>query len=97
MDQNQGAKGDLRSVIALCYHTLVEMRLPESRESLIESEVRLEELESALGTVLTRLQVATALGNGPVSALDVGSSPAAAAAVDRLLLALKNVVALRET
>ena len=55
------------------------------------------ELGSALATVRTRLEVAAVLSRVPTSASDVGTTPMASEAVDRLLLALNNVIALRDT
>lgn len=96
MDDGRDALGNLRSVIALCCRALEEMALPEGSAGLIESAPRLEELKSAIATVTTRLEVAVVLRRGPAVALEDGSTPMATEAVDRLLLALINVIALGE-
>ncbi|WP_346960101.1 hypothetical protein [uncultured Arthrobacter sp.] len=97
MDGNRAVVGNLRSVIALCCRALEEMALPESGAGLIEEVLRLEELQSALTTVTTRLEVAAVLCRGPAVALEAGTTPMATEAVDRLLLALINVLALQDT
>ena len=71
--------------------------LPESSAGLIESWQRLEELSSALATVKTLLEVALVLSRAPTATSGVGTSPMASEAVDRLLLALNNVIAFRDT
>ncbi|AOT03872.1 hypothetical protein ASPU41_11600 [Arthrobacter sp. U41] len=84
-------------MIAMCGRALEEVTLPESSAGQIEAWHRLEELGSALATVRTRLEVAAVLSRVPTSASDVGTTPMASEAVDRLLLALNNFIALRDT
>ena len=65
MDGNHGPEDKLRSVIAMCGRALEEFTLPESNAGLIEAWRRLEELNSALATVRTRLEVAVVLNRAP--------------------------------
>ena len=97
MDGNRGPQDKLLSAVALCGRALEEVTLPESNAGRIEMCRRLEELSSALATVRTRLEVAVVLSRVPMSASGVGTTPMASEAVDRLLLALNNVLALGET
>ncbi|MET3951719.1 hypothetical protein [Arthrobacter sp. UYEF36] len=97
MDGNQGPIDELRSVIAMCGRALEEVTLPESSAGQIEACRRLEELSAAFATVRTRLEVALVLGRVPISASGTGTTSMASEAVDRLLLALNNVLALRDT
>ena len=97
MDGNQRPADKLLSVLAMCGRALEEVTLPESSAGRIEAWRRLEELSSALATVKTRLEVAVVLCRWPISTSGVGTSAMAAEAVDRLLLALNNVLALRDT
>ena len=97
MDGNQGPKDKLRSVIAMCGRALEEVTLPESSAGQIEVWRRLEELSAAFATVRTRFEVAVVLSRVPISASGAGTTPMASEAVDRLLLALNNVLALRDT
>ena len=96
MERNRGPEGELRSVIAMCGRALEEVTLPESSAGQIESLRRLEELGSALATVMTRLEVAVVLSRGPILTSGVGTSAMASEAVDRLLVAINNVVAVRD-
>ena len=97
MDGNQGPEDKLRRVMAMCGRALEEVTLPESNAGRIEFWRRLEELSSALATVKTRLEVALVLSRVPTATSGVGTSPMASEAVDRLLLALNNVIAFRDT
>ena len=97
MDGNQGPKDELRSMIAMCGRALEEVTLPESSAGRIEFCRRLEELSAAVATVRTRFEVALVLSRAPRSTSGVGTSPMAAEAADRLLLALINVLAFRDT
>ena len=97
MEGNQGPQDELRSVLAMCGRALEEVTLPETNPGRIECWRRLEELISALATVRTRLEVALVLSRVPTSPSEVGTSPMASEAVDRLLLAVNNVIAFRET
>ena len=96
MDRNDGPE-ELRSVIAMCARALEEVTLPETNAGRIEFWRRLEELSCASATVKTRLEVALVLSRVPTSPSDVGTSPMASEAVDRLLLAVNNVIAFRDT
>ena len=97
MDGNQGPEDKLRSVLVMCAHALEDVTLPETNAGRIEFCRRLEELSSAVATVRTRFEVALVLNRVPRSSSRVGTSPMASEAADRLLLALNNVVAFRET
>jgi hypothetical protein len=97
MDGNHGPEDKLRSVLARCSHALDEATLPEDRAGLIQSSRRLDELSAALATVRTRLEVSVVLTRVPRSTSGAGTSPLAAEAVDRLLLAVNNVIARRDT
>jgi hypothetical protein len=96
MDGNQGPIDELRSVIAVCGRGLEEVTLPTSSAGQIEACRRLEELSAAFVAVRTRLEVALVLSRVPTSASGAGTTPMASEAVDRLLLALNNVLALRD-
>jgi orotate phosphoribosyltransferase-like protein len=89
--------GDLVSLIRMCNRALQDITLPVSSAGQIEFCRRLDELSSALATVRTRLEVAAVLSRVPIATSGVGTSPMAAEAVDRLLLALINVVAHQDT
>jgi hypothetical protein len=82
MDGNQRPDASLRTLIGTCALALDELTLPESRLKQIEFWRRLEELGIALATVRTAR---------------CGSTPMASDAFERLLLALINVLALRDT
>ena len=97
MERNEGPEGELRSVIAMCGRELEEVTLPEANAGRIEFLRRLEELSSAFATVRTRLEVALVLSRGPIAASGAGTTSMASEAVDRLLLALNNVIAFRDT
>ncbi len=97
MDGNHGPEDRLRSVLVMCARALEEVTLPESNAGRIEFRRRLEELSSAVATVRTRFEVALVLDRVPRSTSGVGTSPMASEAVDRLLLALINVLAFRDT
>ena len=97
MDGNHGPQDELLSAIAMCGGAFEEVTLPKSNAGRIELWRRLEELSSALATVRTRLEVALVLGRVPRSASGAGTTSMASEAVDRLLWALSNVVALRDT
>lgn len=96
MDGNLGPE-ELRIVVAMCGRALDGVSLPETNAGRIEFLRRLEELSSALAAVRTRLEVALVLSRVPTAKSGVGTTPMASEAVDRLLLALINVIALRET
>ena len=81
----------------MCGRALEEIPFPQSSAGRIEVWQRLEELSSALATVRTRLEVAVVLSRVPTSTSGVGTSPMASEAFDRLLLAVNNVLALRDT
>ncbi|MDP9981507.1 hypothetical protein J2W14_000887 [Pseudarthrobacter oxydans] len=97
MDGNHGPEDRHRSVLVMCARALEEVTLPESNAGRIEFRRRLEELSSAVATVRTRFEVALVLDRVPRSTSGVGTSPIASEAVDRLLLALINVLAFRDT
>ena len=97
MDGNHGPEDELRSVIAICDRALEGFTLPESKAGMLESLRRLEKLSSAMATVGTRFEVALVQGRQPRSTSGVGTSPVASEAADRLLLAVNNVIALRDT
>ncbi|XAS65055.1 hypothetical protein ACOM2C_18430 [Pseudarthrobacter sp. So.54] len=97
MDGNEGPEDKLRSVLAMGGRAPEEVTVPRSRAGLIESWRRLEELSSALAAVTTRPEVAVVLSRVPMSASGVGTTPMANEAVDRLLVAVNNVVAFRDT
>ena len=97
MDGNHGPQNELLSAIAMCGRAFEKVTLPKSNAGRIELWRRLEELNSALATVRTRLEVALVLSRVPTSPSEVGTSPMASEAVDRLLLAVNNVIAFRET
>jgi hypothetical protein len=97
MDGNQGPQVELCSVIALCCRALEGWTLPESNAGRIEAWRRLDELSAALATVRTRFEVALVLSRVPRSTSGVGTTPMATEAVVRLLLAVNNVIALRDT
>ena len=92
MDGNHGPEDELLSAIAMCGRAFEEVTLPKSNAGRIELWRRLEELTSALTTVRTSLEVALVLSRGPTA-----TSPMASEAVDRLLLAINNVIAFRDT
>ncbi|MET4137398.1 hypothetical protein ABIC21_003638 [Pseudarthrobacter sp. PvP090] len=71
--------------------------MPERSAGLIEMWRRLEELSSAMAVARTRLEVALILCRAPTYASGMGTSPMATEAADRLLLAVNNVLALRDT
>ena len=101
MDGNHGPEAELqdelRSVIAMCDRALDWFSLPESQAGRLESLRRLDELSSALATVRIRFEVALVLSRAPRPTSGVGTSPMASEAVDRLMLAVNNVIALRDT
>ena len=101
MDGNHGpedeGQNELRSVIAICDRALEGFTLPESKAGMLESLRRLEKLSSAMATVGTRFEVALVLSRVPRSTSGAGTSPMASEAADRLLLAVNNVIALRDT
>lgn len=84
---------DLRGLITVGNRMLREMTLPEDSAGVIELYRRLDELSSALGTVRTRLEVAVVLSRVPEATSGMGTSPMAAEAVDGLLRAIINVMA----
>ena len=53
--------------------------------------------EATLAAVRTRLEVAVVLCRAPICTSGMGTSPMATEAADRLLLAVNNVLALRDT
>ena len=97
MDGNHGPEDRLRSVLVMCARALEEVTLPESKAGRIEFRRRLEELSSAVATARMRFEVALVLSRVPRSTSGVGTSPMASEAADRLLLALINVLAFRDT
>ena len=97
MQRNHGPEDKPPSVLALCGRALEETQFPESRMGRIVAWQQLEELSSASATVRTRLEVALVLSRVPTPTSGVGTSPMASEAFDRLLLAVNNVLALRDT
>lgn len=97
MDGYLAPEDKFRIVLVMFARALEEVTLPESSAGRIEFCRRLEELSAAVATVRTRLEVAVVLRHAPISTSGVGTSPMASAAVDRLLLALINVIAFRDT
>ena len=75
---------------------LRDMHQAEDPAGVIGQYRRLEELYSALGTLLTRLEVALVLGSVPGVPPEPGSSPMASEALGRLRRAI-NVIARRDT
>jgi hypothetical protein len=96
MDGNLGPE-ELRSVVAMCGRAVDKVTLPETNPGRIELLRRVEDVISALATVRTRLEVGLVLSRVPTATSGVGTSPMASAAVDRLLLAINNVIAFRDT
>ena len=97
MDGNQGPQDKLLSAIAICGRALEEVTLPKSNAGRIEMWRRLDELSAALAAVRTRLEVAVILSRVPISTSGAGTTAMATEAADRLLLAVNNVLALRDT
>ena len=95
MDGNLGPE-ELRTVMAMCGRAIEEVTLPETNPGRIELLRRVEDVISALATVRTRLEVALVLGRVPRATSGVGTSAMASEAVDRLLVAINNVVAFRD-
>ena len=75
---------------------LRDMHEAEDPAGIIEQYRRLEELNSALGTLLTRLQLAVTLGSVQGVTPEPGGSPMASEALGRLRRAI-NVIARRDT
>ncbi|WP_024367592.1 hypothetical protein [Arthrobacter sp. TB 26] len=106
MDGNQGpdeassvaASGNdaLLDLLRTVDLVLRDMHRAEDPAGGIEQYRRLEELNSALGTLLTRLQLAIVLGSVPGVTPGTGSSPMASDALGRLRRAI-NVIARRDT
>lgn len=106
MDGNQGpdeassvaASGNdaLLDLLRTVDRVLRDMHRAEDPAGGIEQYRRLEELNSALGTLLTRLQLAIVLGSVPGVTPGTGSSPMASDALGRLRRAI-NVIARRDT
>jgi hypothetical protein len=97
MDGNLGPQDELLSAIAMCDRAFEEVTLPKSNAGRLELLRRLEELSSAMATARIRLGVALVIIRVPTYPSGVGTTPMASEAVDRLLLALNNVIALRDT
>lgn len=106
MDGKQGphavpptaVRGDdgLQDVLAVCARTLRDLRPAEGIPGLLERCRRLEELNSALDAVLTRLQLAVVLDGCEGVTSRPGSSPMHSQAVERLRRAV-NVIARGDT
>ncbi|SDK82505.1 hypothetical protein SAMN04487913_103296 [Arthrobacter sp. ok362] len=106
MDGNQGPEvassvagrgdDDLQDLLAFCARTLRDLREAEDRAGLIEQHRRLEELNSALDTLLTRLQIAVVLGRVSGDIPGPRPSPMASEAVERVRRSI-NVIARRDT
>jgi len=106
MDGNNGpdeassvaARGndELQDLLRSGTRILRDMHQAEDPAGVIEQFRRSEELNSALGTLLTRLQVAIVLGSVPGVPPEPGSSPMASHALGRLRRAI-NVLARRDT
>ena len=106
MDGNNGpdeassvaARGndDLQDLLRTGVRILRDMHQAEDPAGVIEQYRRLEELKSALGTLLTRLQLAIVLGSVPGVTPEPGSSPMASEALGRLRRAI-NVITTRDT
>lgn len=87
---------ELQDLLRTVDRVLRDMHQAEDPAGIIEQYRRLEELTSALGTLLTRLQLAIALGAVPGVTLEPGGSPMASEALERLRRAV-NVIARRDT
>ena len=106
MDGNNGpdeassvaARGndELQDLLRTGAHILRYMHQAEDPAGVIEQYRRLEELNTALDTLLTRLQLAVVLGSVPGVTPEPGSSPMASAALGRLRRAI-NVIARWDT
>ena len=88
---------DLQDLLAFCARMLRDMRQAEDRAGIIEQYRRLDELRSAIDTLLTRLQLEVVLVSVPGVTFGPGRSPMSSEAVERLRRAINNVIALRET
>ena len=98
MDGNHGpdeassvaARGndELQDLLRTGARILRDMHQAEDPAGVIEQYRRLEELNSALGTLLTRLQVAIVPGSVPGVTPEPGSSPMASDALGRLRRAI---------
>ncbi|NUU31947.1 hypothetical protein [Arthrobacter sp. C9C5] len=100
MDGTQEPEASLRAVAALCTIALDGLALPKSQAGRIDMLRRLDELTAALATVTTRCNVAAVLNRTPLAkygAARWGSTPMAREAGERLLVAVSNVIALRDT
>jgi hypothetical protein len=88
---------ELQNLLAFCAGTLRDMRQAGERAGIIEAGIfeqyrRLDELRSAMDTLLTRLQLAVLLGRLPGVTSGPGRSPMDSEAVERIRRAI-NVIA----
>jgi len=100
MDGTRKPEASLRNVLALCSLAFDQLALPKSQPGRLEMLRRLDELTAALDTVRTRYEVAAVLNRTPTATFGVvphGSTPMASEAHERLLVAVNNVLALRDT
>ena len=86
---------ELQDLLRTDARILRNMHQAEDPAGVIEQYRRLEELNSALGTLLTRLQLAIVLGSVPGVTPEPGSSPMASEALGRLRRPI-NVTASRD-
>ncbi|WP_160664796.1 hypothetical protein [Pseudarthrobacter sp. ATCC 49987] len=106
MDGNQGpdealsvaesGNDELLDLLRTVSRILQDVHQAEDPAGVIEQYRRLEGLNSALGTLRTRLQLAIVLGSVPGVTPGTGSSPMASDALGRLRRAI-NVIARRDT
>ncbi len=87
---------DFQDLLAFCARTLRDIRQAEDRDGIIEQYRRLDELKSAIDTLLTRLRLDVILGSVPGVTAEPGISPLASEAAERLRTAI-NVIARRDT
>lgn len=84
---------DLHSLSAMLDCLLQEFTLPPDIPGLIECNRTLDELNSAVNTVRTRLEVAAVLSRAPIATTGLGTSPMAGEAAGRLRQAVICLVA----
>ena len=87
---------DFQDLLAFCARTLRDIRQAEDRAGIIEQYRRLDELKSAIDTLLTRLRLDVMLGSVPGITAEPGISPRVSEEVERLRTAI-SVIARRDT
>ncbi len=85
-----GGRGgdDFQDLLAFCVRTLRDIRQAEDRAGIIKQDRRLDELKSAIDTLLTRLRLDAILGSVPGVTAEPGFSPLGSEAVERLRTAI---------